>query len=88
MIPDIKPLILHNKPPHSRSRIGVDTLTVSPIDSYSNYLLIVVGEHFTKYISKKIVLLKLWPLLYPVLSSRRYDQYKMAFIERKTVSVI
>ena len=39
MISDIKPLILHNKPPHSRSRIGVDTLTVTPIDSYGNYLL-------------------------------------------------
>ena len=51
MISDIKPLILHNKPPHSRSRIGVDTLTVTPIDSYGNYLLIVVVEHFTKYVS-------------------------------------
>ena len=28
-----------------------DTLTITPIDSYGNYLLIVVVEHFTKYVS-------------------------------------
>ena len=64
MISDIKPLILHNKPPHSRARIGVDTLTVTPTDSNGNYLIIVVVEHFTKYVS-----------LYPV---KDHSAYTMA----------
>ena len=51
MIADTEPLILHNKLPHSCSCIGVDTLTVSPTDSYGNYLLIVVAEYFTQYAS-------------------------------------
>ena len=49
MTSDIKPLILHNKPPHIRTRIGVDTLTVTPADKKGNYLIIVIVEHFTKY---------------------------------------
>ena len=31
--------------------MNLDTLSVTPIDSYGNYLLIFVVEHFTKYVS-------------------------------------
>ena len=30
MISDVTTLILNNKPPHPRSRIGVDTITETP----------------------------------------------------------
>ena len=36
---------------HARSVLGIDTLTVTPKDSRGNYLLLVVVEHFTKFIS-------------------------------------
>jgi hypothetical protein len=49
MILDIPPLVRHLKPPHMRSRIGVDTLTVTPPDKQGNYLIIVVVEHFSKF---------------------------------------
>ena len=41
----------HLKHEHARSVLGVDTLTVTPKDSKGNYLLLVVVEHFTKFIS-------------------------------------
>lgn len=50
MISAIKPLTLDNKHPQSRYRIDVDTLTVAPLDSCGNFLLIVVIAHFTKHI--------------------------------------
>ena len=31
--------------------MNFDTLSITPIDSYGNYHLIVVVEHFTKYVS-------------------------------------
>ena len=40
---------LHLKPSHYRGRIGVDTLTVTPVDIYGNCLLIVTVEHFSKF---------------------------------------
>ena len=49
MVIDIPPLVRHLKPPHMRSRIGVDTLTVTPPDKHDNYLIIVVVEHFSKF---------------------------------------
>jgi hypothetical protein len=48
-VPDIQPLTLHLKPPHARSRIGVDVLTITPTDTYGNTYCIVVVEHFTKF---------------------------------------
>ena len=51
MISDIRMLILHNKPPHWRSHIDADTLTIAAIDSYGNYYLIDVVEHFKKYVT-------------------------------------
>jgi RNase H-like domain found in reverse transcriptase len=49
MVLDIPPLVRHLKPPHMRSRIGVDTLTVTPRDKQGNYLIVVVVEHFSKF---------------------------------------
>ena len=37
------------KPPHYRSRIGVDTLTVTPKDRFGNVCIIVCVEHFSKF---------------------------------------
>lgn len=37
------------KPPHYRSRIGVDTLTVTPQDKFGNVCIIVCVEHFSKF---------------------------------------
>jgi len=48
---EVKPTVRHLKPPDARSRIGVDTLTVTPEDIYGNQYCIVVVEHFTKYTS-------------------------------------
>ena len=47
----IEPVVRHIKPEHQRSRIGVDRLTVTPADEFGNCNLIVVVEHFTKYVS-------------------------------------
>jgi len=47
----IEPVVRHLKPPHQRSRIGVDRLTVTPPDDRGNCNLIVIVEHFTKYVS-------------------------------------
>jgi hypothetical protein len=41
--------VRHLKPPHARTRIGVDTLTITPQDAQGNQYCIVVVEHFTKY---------------------------------------
>ena len=42
---------LNLKCSHSRQRIGVDTLTITPKDKYGNSLAIVIVEHFTKFVS-------------------------------------
>ena len=46
----IEPLIRHIKPPHARSRVGVDNLAVTPVDRNGNQHLIVIVCHFTKYV--------------------------------------
>ncbi len=46
----IKPVYRHLKPPHQRTRIGVDRLTVTPADKEGNDTLIVIVEHFTKHV--------------------------------------
>lgn len=51
MVNTIKPIVRHIKPPHQRSRIGVDRLTVTPADKEGNTTLIVVVEHFTKFVA-------------------------------------
>lgn len=45
----LKPVIRHIKPPHARSAVGVDTLSISPPDRYGHTCLIVIVNHFTKY---------------------------------------
>ena len=42
---------LHLKPPHYRSRIGVDTLTITPVDKFGNCCIIITVEHFSKFVS-------------------------------------
>ena len=51
MVNTLKPIVRHIKPPHQRSRIGVDRLTVTPADKDGNTTLIVVVEHFTKFVA-------------------------------------
>jgi hypothetical protein len=46
----LKYIIRHIKPQHQCSRIGVDRLTVTPADKDGNTTLIVIVEHFTKFV--------------------------------------
>ena len=50
MTEGIQPLVRHIKPPHQRSRIGVDRLTITPTDKYGNTCAVVIVEHFTKHV--------------------------------------
>jgi len=50
MTDGIQPVVRHIKPPHQRSRVGVDRLTVTPPDKDGYTTLIVVVEHFTKHV--------------------------------------
>jgi hypothetical protein len=43
--------ILHLKQDHSRKRVGVDTLTITPVDIFGNSLAIVIVELYTKFVS-------------------------------------
>ena len=51
MTNNLEPIVRHLKPPHHRARIGVDRLTVTPADEEGNCNLIVLVEHYTKYVS-------------------------------------
>ena len=51
MTDNLQPVVRHIKPPHQRSRVGVDRLTVTPTDKNGNSTLIVVVEHFTKHVA-------------------------------------
>jgi len=51
MTDGLAPVIRHIKPPHQRSRVGVDRLTVTPADKQGNTTLIVVVEHFSKHVA-------------------------------------
>ena len=44
-------MVRHLKPEHHRSRIGVDRLTVEPEDDAGHNNLVVMVEHYTKYVS-------------------------------------
>jgi len=46
----IEEIVTHLKPPHSRSRVGFDGLTITPPDKHGNTHLIVVVDHFKKYV--------------------------------------
>ena len=48
MVDSLEPIILHLIPTHQRSRVGVDTLTVTPPDKDGNCYLIVIVNHSTK----------------------------------------
>ena len=49
MMDFLEPVVRHIKPPHQRSRVGVDRLTVTPAYKQGNNTLIVVVEHFSKH---------------------------------------
>lgn len=49
MSDSIQPTIRHLKPNHHRSVVGVDTLTITPADSFANCYLTVIVNHFTKH---------------------------------------
>ena len=51
MTDGLEPVVRHIKPPHQRSRVGVDRLTVTPADKSGNTTLIVIVEHFTKHVA-------------------------------------
>ena len=51
MVNTVRPIVRHIKPPHQRSRIGIDRLTVTPADKDGNNTLIVIVEHFTKFVA-------------------------------------
>jgi hypothetical protein len=40
---------LHLKPDNYRQRIGVDTLTITPVDKHGNSCVICIVEHFSKF---------------------------------------
>ena len=46
----LEPVVRHLKPKHRRQRVGVDNLTVTPKDAAGNGHLIVIVDHFTKYV--------------------------------------
>ena len=45
----LKPVVRHIKPPHQRSAVGVDILSVSPADKFGHVCIIVIINHFTKF---------------------------------------
>ena len=49
MVSDIEPIIKSLNVEHSRSRIGIDSSTITPIDKNGNTLIIVVVENFSKF---------------------------------------
>ena len=49
MVVDIQPIIKSLNVKHSRSRICIDSLTITPMDKNGNSLIIVVVEHFSKF---------------------------------------
>jgi hypothetical protein len=49
MVDGLAPVVRHLKPAHSRSTIGIDTLTVTPPDEEGYCYLIVIVNHFTKF---------------------------------------
>ncbi len=50
MTDSIQPIVRHLKPPHARSIVGVDTLTVTPTDQRGNTVILVVINLFTKLV--------------------------------------
>ena len=49
LIDTIQPLIKTLHPAHHRSAVGMDTLTITPVDLRGNKYLLVVVNHMTKY---------------------------------------
>jgi hypothetical protein len=47
--PQLEPITRHLKPPHFKSVIGADTLTITPADELGNCYLTVIVNHFTKH---------------------------------------
>ena len=52
MTSGVEPIVRHIKPLHHRSAIGIDTLTITPIDSAGNEYAIVTGVGVPVYVTK------------------------------------
>jgi hypothetical protein len=50
MVDSLKPIVRHLKPEHKRSVVGVDTLTVTPMDKFGNQYIDVLVNHSTKFV--------------------------------------
>eukprot|EP00973_Karenia_brevis_P090539 12403102-Karenia_brevis.AAC.1 len=50
MTTSLPPLIRHLKPDHPRSTLGIDTLTITPVDQLGNQYIFVFVNHFTKFV--------------------------------------
>lgn len=50
LVDTIDPVVKTLKPPHHRSTIGMDTLTVTPIDKHGHKYILVVSNHMTKFV--------------------------------------
>jgi hypothetical protein len=48
MVDGLEPVVRHLKPDYKRKTIGIDTLTITPVDKFGNQYLIVIVVHFTK----------------------------------------
>lgn len=50
MTNNLQPIYRHLRPPHHRSRIGIDRVTITPADNYGNTNAIVIVAHFSKHV--------------------------------------
>ena len=51
MVDTLEPVVRNLKPVHKRSTVGVDTLTVTPMDKHGNCVVKVISNHFTKLVA-------------------------------------
>ena len=50
LVDQLMPLVRHLKPPHKRSVVGVDNLSITPEDKNGNANILVLVNHFTKHV--------------------------------------
>jgi hypothetical protein len=77
MVDTLDPIVRVIKPPHRRSLVGVDTLTITPPDDRGNQYLTVVINHFTKLVG-----------LYPSATSSAVDAAKALFSYFSTYGLV
>ena len=50
MVDYLEPVVRHLKVPHLRKRIGMDNLTITPVDKNGNNHLLVIVNHYSKHV--------------------------------------